>query len=228
MSSTTDRPKHLSPEYWHQRWLDGQIGWHHDSVNDHLLSYWNSLEVTPGSEVFVPLCGKSLDMAWLAEQGYSVLGVEVSPKAVQEFFAEQQLTPAITSQGEFVSYRAEGFHLLCGDINKLTSEYLEGISAVYDRASLVALDRPQRQRYAKLLADILPADISILLVSMDYPQEEMSGPPHSVPEAEVLELFGNGFSITKLHTEDLLQDSDRYSDKGLSRMFELIFRLNRG
>jgi len=227
MSSPIDRPKHLSPEYWHQRWLDGQTGWHHDQVNNHLQSHWDSLGVEPGSEVFVPLCGKSLDMAWLVQQGYSVLGVECSPMAVQEFFAEQNLTPVVSNQGEFESYKASGFHLLRGDIFKLTSEHLLGVTAIYDRAALVALDQPQRQRYSRLLADILPPDTSILLVSMDYPKAEMQGPPHSVSEAEVRELFADDFSITKLHTQDLMQDSDRYSDKGLSRMLEQVFHLDR-
>jgi len=227
MSSSSDKTEHLSPTYWHQRWLDGEIGWHRDQVNDHLLSHWDILGVTPGSEILVPLCGKSQDMAWLLQQGYSVLGVEFSPKAVQEFFAEQQLTPVVSDQGEFESYKAAGFHLLCGDIFKLTSEDLQTVSAVYDRASLVALNKPQRQRYARLLADILPPAISILLVSMDYPETEMQGPPHSVPETEVTELFTNDFSIKKLHTHDLMTDGDRYSDKGLSRMWEQVFQLDR-
>ncbi len=227
MSSPGNKSEYLSPAYWHQRWLDGETGWHHGQVNNHLQSHWDSLGVEPGTEVFVPLCGKSLDMAWLVEQGYSVLGVECSPMAVQEFFAEQNLTPVVSTQGEFESYKAADFHLLCGDIFKLTSEQLQGVTAVYDRAALVALNKPQRQRYARLLADILPPAASILLVSMDYPETEMQGPPHSVPETEVNDLFRNDFSIKILHSQDLMTDSDRYSDKGLSRMSEQIFQLDR-
>ncbi|MCP3669664.1 MAG: thiopurine S-methyltransferase [Gammaproteobacteria bacterium] len=228
MASASDKNEHLSPAYWIQLWLAGETGWHHDRINEHLLSHWSSLGVAPGSKVFVPLCGKSRDMVWLVEHGYSVVGVEISPKAVQEFFFEQQLTPVVSTQGEFESYRAPGFHLLCGDIFKLTSGDLDGISAVYDRASLVALNRPQRQRYARLLVEISPPATTMLLVSMDYPETEMQGPPHSVPEAEVSELFADSFSIIKLHTLELLKDSDRYSDRGLSRMSEQIFRLDRG
>jgi thiopurine S-methyltransferase len=220
-----DKPAHLSPEYWCRRWLDGETGWHHDQANEHLLSHWESMDVEPGAQVFVPLCGKSLDMAWLAGQGYSVLGVEVSPVAIERFFAEQQLTPEISTEGGFRSYRAGGVQLLCGDMFRLTAGHLQGVKAVYDRASLVALDRPQRLGYASLLADILPPAAPILLVSMDYPEQQMQGPPHSVPETEVRELLGGRFSITRLHSLDLLQETGRYADRGLDRMWEHVYLL---
>lgn len=227
MSSSTDKTSDSSTGFWLRCWLDGDIGWHHEETNAHLLSHWHQLGVSRGSEVFVPLCGKSRDMAWLVQQGYSVIGVEISPKAVEEFFAEQQLTPVRSAYGEFELYQAPGYRLLCGDIYKLKPEHLKGVTAVYDRASLVALDPHQQQRYARLLADILPPVIYMLLVSMDYPENEMQGPPYSVPETEVRKLFGDSFKVSKLHTQDLLKDTDRYSDKGLSRLSEQIFKLDR-
>ena len=225
MPPPTDKTIDRSNSYWLKRWQNGDIGWHHEQVNNHLLSHWQMLDVAFGSQVFVPLCGKSRDMVWLAQQGCSVVGVEISSKAIEEFFIEREITPERSRSGFFEIFQAEDYKLLCGDIFQLKPEHIQGISTVYDRASLVALDPRQRQAYAQLLTEILPEKCSILLVAMDYPEAEMPGPPYSVPETEVIELFGDSFSISKLHTLDLLKDTARYAEKGLSRLSEHIYML---
>ncbi len=214
-------------DFWLNRWEEGDIAWHHDEVNEYLLSHWCRLDAPTDSRVFVPLCGKSLDMVWLAQQGHSVVGVELSSKAIDEFFSEQNLIPTYEKTESFQVFQAKTYTLLLGDIFKLTAEYLEGIAAVYDRASLVALNSYQRKLYAKILANVLQKGCSILLVAMDYPQIEMKGPPYSVPEKEVNELFGQDFLLTKLHCQDLLKDTDRYKESGLSRLSEHIYMLQR-
>ncbi len=166
-------------------------------------------------------------MVWLAQQGHSIIGVEISDIAVEQFFSEQKLIPEVTSYGAFQRFQAGSYELLCGDIFQLKPDQIMGISAVYDRASLVALDARYRSAYADLLTDLLPARCSALLVSMDYPQDEMQGPPYSVPEGEVYTLFGDDFVITCLSTLDLLKDTSRYRGKGLSRLSEHIYRLQR-
>lgn len=173
------------------------------------------------------MCGKSQDMVWLAQQGHSIIGVEISDIAVKDFFSERGLTPERKSSEQFQLFQAEKYTLLCGDIFRLKPDHLQGVSAVYDRASLVALDASHRQTYAKLLADLLPANCSVLLVTMDYPQHEMKGPPYSVPEGEVHTLFDDDFLITHLHSLDLLKESDRYRGKGLSSLSENIYMLRR-
>ena len=227
MSPLIDKTEESLQQFWLQRWQDGDIGWHHQEINAHLLAHWLTLGVERDSRVFVPMCGKTRDMAWLELQGHSILGVEISEIAVEQFFAEQGLTPEHTSSEPFQSYQAENFELLCGDLFQLRPDHIRGISAVYDRASLVALDARYRQAYAKLLADLLPANCRVLLVAMDYPQDEMQGPPYSVPEDEVKDLFAGDFRITHLHTLDLLQDTDRYTNTGLSRLSEHIYKLQR-
>ncbi len=185
------------------------------------------LDVEAGARVFVPLCGKSRDMVWLAQQGHTIVGVEISAIAVAGFFSDRGVTPERTDSGPFQRFQSEGYELLCGDIFRLTPELLSGVAAVYDRASLVALDAKYRQAYARLLAELLPAGGKVLLVAMDYPQDEMQGPPYSVPEAEVNALFGDDFQITHLHTLDLLKDTARYIGRGLSRLSEHIYMLRR-
>ena len=166
-------------------------------------------------------------MVWLAQQGFSVIGVEISRKAVEEFFLERGLVPERTKSGVFEIFQAKEYRLLCGDVFQLGPEQIQGVKAVYDRASLVALNQKQRQHYAELMASVLPSGCAMLLVAMDYPDTEMQGPPYSVPESEVVELFGDNFSILKLHSLNLLQDTERYTGKGLSRLSEQIYMLER-
>lgn len=177
--------------------------------------------------MFVPLCGKSRDMSWLAQQGHSIIGVDISEIAVREFFSEQDLIARRSNLGPFQIFQIEPYTLLCGDLFQLKQHHIKQVDAVYDRASLVALDAKQRKEYAKLLAEVLPTGCSVLLVSMDYSQKEMNGPPYAVTDDEVQDLFASNFQVTHMHTLDLLKDTARYSDKGLSRLSERIYKLQR-
>ncbi|MCU7933023.1 MAG: thiopurine S-methyltransferase [Candidatus Thiodiazotropha sp. (ex Codakia rugifera)] len=210
---------------WLQRWKDNNIGWHHVEFNPHLLNYWHALYLPQGSLVLAPLCGKSRDMVWLAEQGYRIRGVELSQLAVNAFFKELALQPLIEPIGHFERWSGGPFEILCGDIFHLDDLDNSDVDAVYDRASLVALNPHQRASYAQLLINTLPKQTKILLITMEYPQQEMSGPPFSVHESEVLALFENRFSIRKLHTLNILQDTERYHDKGVSHITEQIYLL---
>ncbi len=213
--------------HWLERWEQNNIGWHHQAFNQHLMAHWSALDFQTGGRVLLPLCGKSLDMVWLAQRGYSVLGVELSPLAVEAFFQERRLTAQRCAAGAFESWRAGPYEILCGDIFALDGDRLQDVASVYDRASLVALNPNQRLRYARLLAELLPEETPVLLVSMDYPQQEMQGPPYSVPDQQVRELFSPNFSVEQVHALNLLQDSKRYRDKGLSNLWEGIYRLRR-
>lgn len=167
----------MKAEFWLERWQRNEIGFHQGEINAHLQEFWGGLQLPAGSEVFVPLCGKSRDLLWLRAQGHRVLGVELSPLAVEDFFLENELKPQVRSHGIFDSWSCDGVTLLCGDFFELEAADLKGVAAVYDRASLVALPPEMRERYAQHLHRILPARVPMLLVTMDYPQAEMSGPP---------------------------------------------------
>lgn len=210
---------------WLQRWQDHNIGWHHVEFNPHLLNHWHALHMPRGSLVLAPLCGKSRDMVWLAEQGYRIRGVELSPLAVESFFHEHQLEPEVTTVAGFERWRAGPYELLCGDIFDLPLLDNSDIDAVYDRASLVALNPLQRKHYAEMLSRLVPQKGRMLLVAMDYPQDEMAGPPYSVQATEVRSLFEPRFKVQLLHTLDLLKDTKRYGDRGVSRMLEQVYLL---
>jgi thiopurine S-methyltransferase len=212
-------------ENWLQRWKEQNIGWHHVEFNPHLLNYWHALLMPQGSLVLAPLCGKSRDMVWLAQQGYRIRGIELSPMAVEAFFEELGLKPEITQEGDFRRFQAGPYDLLCGDIFDLAYLDSDDIDAVYDRASLVALNPQQREHYASMLGQLLPQRTKMLLVAMAYPQDEMSGPPYSVQEAEVRALYQNRFQVKLLHSLDILKQTERYEEKGLSQMQEQVYIL---
>ena len=215
----------MNPDFWHERWQRNEIGFHQHEINSHLQDFWGQLAVPAGGLVFVPLCGKSRDLLWLRARGYRVLGVELSPIAVRDFFVENALTPQVTRQGAYERHEADGLAILCGDFFDLTPELLQGVGGVYDRASLIALPPELRTRYAGHSAAILPAVAGILLVTMEYPQNEMSGPPFAVREEEVRRLYANRYTVGNLFSKDILAENPRFRERGLSALAEKVYRL---
>lgn len=217
----------MDQEFWQARWTANEIGFHQTEINPQLQNYWPELQAAPSGWVFVPLCGKSRDMLWLAAQGQAVLGVEISPIAVREFFTENRLPPSVTQDADFVAYRSAEITLLQGDYFALSPKHLVDVSAVYDRASLIALPPDLRSRYARHMATVLRAGVSVLLVTLDYPQSEMDGPPFAVSAAEVSALFNSDFLITPLGGQDILAENPRFQARGLTRLQEQAYRLVR-
>ncbi|NBA98544.1 thiopurine S-methyltransferase [Pseudomonas sp. R5(2019)] len=215
----------MQPEFWHKRWESGQIGFHLGHVNPLLLAHWPGLGLPAGARVLVPLCGKSLDLAWLASQGLRVLGVELAQKAVEDFFREHGLTPERSQQGAFEVFRAGSVELWCGDVFALTAEDLADCVGLYDRAALIALPPPMRQRYVQHLATLLPEQCKGLLITMDYDQAQIEGPPFSVPDDEVQALMAGRWQVTELQCEDILGESWKFVQAGVSRLQERVYRL---
>jgi thiopurine S-methyltransferase len=215
----------MKNDYWLDRWKHGEIGFHQNEINPYLCQYWQELHLAPGSEVFVPLCGKSRDMLWLREQKHSVLGVELSAIAVQAFFEENRLSPHHTISGKFDRYDANFISILCGNFFDLSKNDLAKVSAVYDRASLVALPPEIRKRYISHLLNILPPTTKILLITFDYPQAEMSGPPFAVSPDEVAALYQEHAEVRLLTQLNVLAQNQRYQERGLSQLHESIFLL---
>lgn len=216
----------MDPSFWHARWQANEIGFHQQEINPHLQRFWPQLGVTGGT-VFVPLCGKSRDMLWLASQGHRVLGVEISPIAAAAFFGENGLDVEPMQEARFVRRQIAELTLLEGDLFDLAPAHLDGVTAVYDRASLIALPPPMRERYAAHMAALLPGGTPVLLVTLDYPQPEMDGPPFAVSASEVAALFGACFDIDSLGGQDILAENPRFQARGLTRLEERVYRLVR-
>ncbi len=218
----------MEPTFWLERWTKNEIGFHQAGINPYLQKYWSNLAAPPGSTVFVPMCGKSMDMRWLRQQGYRVLGVELAKTAVKDFFAEQQLNPTITQHGSFERWEADGYTLLCGDFFALTTNDLANVTTVFDRASLIAMPPAMREQYAKKIHEIVSTNAMTLLVAITYPQQEMRGPPFAVSEEEVRRLYAN-HRIEKLLDIDVLnlEDNARFKQRGMTQMSEQVYRIER-
>jgi len=176
-----------SDDDWFGRWRDGRIGFHEGRPNTMLERHAG--ELGTGRRVLVPLCGKAEDLAWLAARGHTVVGVELVEDAVRAFFAEHDLTPQVAPRGPLVAYTAGAITLLVGDIFATTPELLGPIDAFYDRAALIALPSQLRPRYIAHLRGLLPVDSRGLVVTLEYPEHQMTGPPFAVREPEVRALF---------------------------------------
>jgi thiopurine S-methyltransferase len=215
----------MEKEFWMERWDKREIGFHQDGINPYLSRYWSELNLARDSEVFVPLCGKSRDMLWLREQGHRVVGVELSDIAVRAFFEENGYIPRYDADERFKCCAADDVRLLCGDLFDLEKNDLAEVTAVYDRASLVALPVGMRERYARHLAGILPPATQMLLVTFDYPQDEMSGPPFAVTRDEVEKLYRDYAEINLLAQLDVLEQNPHFKARGLTALRENIFLL---
>lgn len=216
----------MQAAFWHKKWADNQIGFHQSQVNPYLQAHWPALQLAPGSRVLVPLCGKSLDLLWLAGQGHQVLGVELSAQAIEAFFAGNGLQPEVSHQGRFEVWRSGEIELWCGDIFDLQAADLAECAGLYDRAALIALPQEMRSSYLQLLGKGLPAGAKGLLVTLEYDQARIDGPPFSVAEREVQEGFAD-WQIDALEARQIIAESPKYSQAGVSSLLERVYHLHR-
>ena len=214
----------MEPAFWHARWEAGQTGFHLNEVHPLLSEHWSSLGLAEAGTVFVPLCGKTRDLGWLAGQGHNVVGVELSPIAAAEFFADAGITPQVDAESGFQIFSGAGIRIYCGDFFELTRAQLGPVNAVYDRAALIALPAADRRRYATRLAR-LAGDAPILLVTLDYAQRSMNGPPFAVADDEVFELFEGDYRVERLASKDVLDSEPKFAERGLTWLREQVFRL---
>lgn len=212
-------------QFWIDRWQNDRIGFHRDEVSPFLTRHWSALGLQAGSRVLVPLAGKSLDMLWLANSGHRVLGVELSSRAVAQFLADNKLAAVEHESAQGRRYSSGDIELICGDVFDLDKASVAECAAVYDRAALIALPADMRRHYASLLTRILPAKCSMLLITLDYRQTEMTGPPFAVDEQEVHALYGANWQVDKLEARDILDQEPHFADKGLTSLQTVAYRL---
>ena len=200
---------------WLEFWEKNEINWHSNVVTQELEEYLGLLKLEPGDKVFFPLCGKSLDMIYLLNQGFSVIGIELSEIGIKQFFHENELDFTITQVGEFDLYSAKNIEIYCGDFFSLSSKHLRDIKAVFDRKSLIALDQNLRQKYVKHLNDIISVGVRVLLITLNYPQHQISGPPFSVDKFEVESLFSMAFKYQELKSFQDIENGSKLAHAGV-------------
>ena len=214
----------LEQTFWLEHWAADKIGFHRTETNPLLVLHWPAMGIAPGERVFVPLCGKSLDMAWLAQLGHEVVGVELSPLAIKDFFAERGVSPKATDAAGFLQLTADGITLLSGDFFELQSDQIRPVGAVYDRGALIALPADMRRLYAARLAELAP--VPMLLITVLYDQAEMPGPPFAVSHSEVRELYQDRYQIEVLEGPiDIREQEPKFAERGVTRLEAMVFRL---
>ena len=217
----------MQPEFWLDRWRTAQIGFHQGAVDRHLKAYWPLLKLPANSPVFVPLCGKSLDLMWLRERGHSVKGVELSPVALESFVMEHGIPARRRVLACFDVYEADGFTLFRGDYFKLTAALLGSVSAVYDRAALISWTPEAREAYVKHLTLLTSPGTQTLLIAVEFPAEQMSGPPFPLTRDTIENLYAGHYSIEELARHDILDLEPRLKARGLTELREVCYRVTR-
>jgi thiopurine S-methyltransferase len=192
----------MDENFWHQRWETNNIGFHESKANPLLVTYFEALSLAKDSRVFVPLCGKTLDIPWLLSNGYRVAGAELSELAVKQLFEGLGVEPEISDIGEVKHYSATDIDIFVGDIFNLTREMLGSVDAIFDRAALVALPENIRILYTKHLID-LTDNAPQLLITYEYDQKLMEGPPFSVCNEEVSRHYQDRYEISSLISLDV-------------------------
>ncbi len=222
-------------DFWLERWNENQIGFHQQEINPYLIYFYGqngpAVELRDKLKVFVPLCGKSKDMLWLSQNNYKVFAVECSDLAVKSFFEDNALNYKHAEKDEHALYQssdlASVIEIYQGDFFTLLQTDLDDVTDIFDRASLVALPVDMREKYAKKMAELQKAGTRSLLVTLTYEQSEMQGPPFSVTEDNVIDLYAENFSVNKLCTKEIINDEPGFKDRGLTSLVETVYKLVR-
>ena len=224
----------MEREFWLEKWRATKPGFHQEKVNSRLQKYWGlitqelELAIEPNEKtVFVPLCGSTIDMRWLTENGCDVLGVEFSEVACRKYFTDNDFEFTESTNSSFSVFKGEQIQLWQGDFFALQPQDLSNVTAVYDRASLIALPPAMRQRYAQHLSALLIPGCQMLLISMDYDETKMKGPPFSVNEEEVHLLFKDTFSIERIGHSSGPDIVGNLSSRGLDTLTEKVYLMKR-
>lgn len=216
----------MDAEFWHERWLKQEIGFHREQVHPQLAAHFNQLSDTARQRMFVPLCGKSVDMIWLCQHGTEVIGSELSALAIEAFAQENALMLTPTEAGEHTLYTQLGLSLWQGDFFKLTPEQIQ-CPRFYDRAALVALPPHMREAYVAQLERVLAPNASGLVITFEYDSAEMSGPPFPVSASDIQSLFATNWHIQRLSFQDILAEHPGMQARGLTSLQESVWLMTR-
>ncbi len=192
----------MRASYWKKRWKNNDIDFHQSKTNVLLTKYIQQLNLNHGDRIFLPLCGKTLDIGWLLSEGYQVAGSELSEKGVQQLFEELEIKPDVSKSGELKLYQASNIAILVGDFFNISSDHLGPVDAVYDRAALVALPKAMRKRYTAHLTTITNSAPQ-LLFCYEYDQKQMKGPPFSVSGEELKQHYQYHYDLNLISSRDV-------------------------
>lgn len=212
----------MDETFWQERWAEGRLGFHVGHPHPALGRHWQSF-VGSGSvhRVLVPLAGKSADLLWLRDQGHDVVGVEFIRRAVDDFVDENHLEATTETTHYGTLTRIGALSLACADFFALSPEELGTFDAVYDRAAFVAIDPTRRSEYTKKLAELTRPAARLFLVN--FVHDMPGGPPFSIPEPELRQLFDPFFELEQRDEADILDDEPRFRERGATHFREQVW-----
>ena len=214
----------MKKEFWLEKWQNNQTGFHKEFTHPLLVEYIEKLNLSQGDTIFVPLCGKTVDMLWLNQQGFHVIGVELSQLAVEQFFAENDLEFVKTQEGEFAVYRHENIAVYQGDFFALSTLHLKGVKSVYDRAALIALPDDLVDKYVEKMQKIIPENSKELLITLEFIKKlGPLGPPFTTPDDTVKKLFATYQSVELLQEVDIISREAKFKELGCDYVYERIY-----
>ncbi len=217
----------MDAKFWLDRWRRNDIGFHRDSVNPQLERWWPDLGVESTAPVLVPLCGKTRDMAWLAQRQHGVIGVELSALAIDAFYSESSLSPTIDHIAEFTRYQAARHTILQGNLFDLTVPVVGEVGAVFDRGALVALEPGTRAAYVDHLLRVIAEDARLLVLVVEYDQQLVAGPPHCVLPEEMALLYGDRCEIELLESVPTADVPPHFSAQGVRSIVNAAYRIRK-
>lgn len=212
----------MEPEFWFDSWESGgtKTSFHVKEFHRHVMAH-TPADALAGKRVLVPLCGKTHDLLWFAEHAAEVIGIELVPKAIEQFFTEND-RPFERHGNRF---RSGNIEILNADILTVSAQEIGKFDIVYDRAALVALPDEMRARYVARISELSPAGSIQLLNTIEY-GPAMDSPPFSVSPADVRRYYGELYDIEVADTTEL--PGHRMVEKfSLDFFFEHAFLLTR-
>ena len=184
----------MKAEFWHRLWDRNEIGFHNKYVNGLFLKNFPKLQLKKYSKVFIPLCGKTVDIKWLLDNDYKVTGIELNEKAINELFDSLKLEPNIKKAGSLLLYSAKNIDIFLGDIFALDKTILGKVDIIYDRGAIVALPSKMREKYTSHLINITDSALQ-LIITYEYKQNLMKGPPFSVEESQLKDYYSDYYNF---------------------------------
>ncbi len=217
----------MQQDFWLEKWQNNQTGFHKEFTHPLLKKFITKLNIAKGDSIFVPLCGKTLDMIWLHEQGYKVLAVELSQLAVEQFFAENNLPYTLQKTKHFNVYCYENISIYQGDFFLLPQDVVKNCHAIYDRAALIALPDDMVVDYADKLHELFPSNCQSLLITLEFKKKTGPlGPPFSTSNAKVNRLFAKNTQCSQLYEEDIIAREARFAEQGCQYLIERVYLLS--
>jgi thiopurine S-methyltransferase len=210
---------------WHSYWRENRTGFHEGQVNPYLERFLPLFNLQPGDAVFMPLCGKAVDMHWLAQQDLRVVGVEISDIAIESFAEESGVAFDCEEDENFKIFKSSHITLYQGDYMNMRAKYLADIRLVYDRAALIAIERFNRESYAEHMLRIIPTRTPMLVVTLDYDQNRMQGPPFAVSPDEIQQLYATTYRSELLSSSEQLEERPKWRELGLTSLVESALKL---